>query len=119
MNGTADKLAQICSIAHDYSRRAGGRSLRDLLASAQYSKLRPAITKAMIAQHLASHPGVVEQWKTYSSDKRTRGGWYLTGSADSWEVGRCDGGGTSLYGSGEEACSEFILKELDFWTDLS
>jgi len=73
----------------------------------------------MMAQYLAAYPEVVEQWKAYSSDKRTRGGWYLTGRGDSWEVGRGEGGDTSLYGSGEEACSEFILKELDFWAGLS
>jgi hypothetical protein len=108
----------MCSVAREHSRR-GGKSLRDLLADARYRELRSEITSATLREYLAANPTVVDEWKAYSEDKRTRGGWHLTGSGESWEIGRAEGGGTLLYGSGEEACAEFILRELDFWTALA
>jgi hypothetical protein len=105
---SSDQLDQICRIPE----RMTGRALRDLIAEAHYIELRPHLSRDDLATHLAKHPGLVLTWLRYSEDKRTSGGWYLLHPASGWLVGRL-GGRELRFGSGPEACAEFILRELD------
>lgn len=107
-----DQLDQICRIPE----RVPDRSLPDLVTEAHYLELRPHLTRNELGGHLAKHPGLVFRWLRYSEDKQTSGDWYLLRSASDWIVGRLGGteGERELrFGSGPEACAEFILRELD------
>jgi hypothetical protein len=109
---SSDRLDPICRIPEALSRR----SLSDLVADTGYRDLRPTLTRQDVASHLARHPGLVLEWLRYSEDKRTRGGWYLLHPPTGWVVGRAaepDQERELRFGSGPEACAEFILRELD------
>ncbi len=108
----SDQLDPICRIPEALSQR----SLRDLVAETGYRELRPTLTRDDVAGHLARHPGLVLDWLRYSEDKRTSGGWYLLHRSTEWVVGRLAGPDQEReirFGSGPEACAEFILRELD------
>jgi hypothetical protein len=107
-----DRIGPICRIPEALPRR----SLRDLVAETGYRDLRPTLSREEIAGYLAKHPGLVLEWLRYSEDKRTSGGWYLLHPSTGWLVGRLAGPDEERefrFGSGPEACAEFILRELD------
>jgi hypothetical protein len=109
---SADRLDPICHIP----RRLARRSLRDLVRETRYAELRPTLTRAELAEHLARHPGLVFDWLRYSEEKRAPGGWHLLHPSTGWVVSRVAGAEEERdlrFGSGPEACAEFILRELD------
>jgi hypothetical protein len=87
-----------------------------MVAASAYRELRPTLTRDHLATHLARHPKLVLEWLRFSEDKRTSGGWYLMRPATGWVVGRVGGSERERelrFGSGPDACAEFILRELD------
>ncbi len=113
---SSDRLDQICRILE----RMTHRSLGDLVADAHYRDLRARLSRDDLADYLAKHPGLVFRWLRYSEDNRSSGVWYLLHPASGWIVGRLDGpeGERELrFGSGPEACAEFILRQLDAVAD--
>jgi hypothetical protein len=109
---SSDQLDQICHIPEALPRR----SLRELVADSRYRDLRSALNRDDIAAHLARHPRLVLEWLRYSADKRASGGWYLLHPSSGWVVGRLAGPDEERelrFGTGPEACAEFILRELD------
>jgi hypothetical protein len=109
---SSHRLDAICRIPETLSRR----SLRDLVAETGYRELRPTMSRQEVAGHLARHPGLVREWLKYSEEKRASGGWYLLHPSTEWVVGRLAGpeqGRELRFGTGPEACAEFILRELD------
>jgi hypothetical protein len=109
---SSDQLDSICRIPEALARR----SLRDLVADTGYRDLRAELKRDDVTGHLARHPGLVLDWLRYSEDKRSSGGWYLLHPSMEWIVGRLAGPDEERefrFGSGPEACAEFILRELD------
>ena len=109
---SSDQLDVICRIPE----RLGRKSVRDLVAETHYRELRPSLTREDLTDYLSRHPGLVREWLRYSEGKRTSGGWYLMHPASGWLVGRLGGPEKERdlrFGSGPEACAEFILRELD------
>jgi hypothetical protein len=107
-----DRLEAICRIPHALA----DHSLGDLIAETGYRELRPALTRDLVVGYLAAHPKLVLDWLRYSENKRTPGGWYLMRTGARWVVGRLGGSEQERelrFGSGPEACAEFILRELD------
>ncbi len=112
MTTSSGQLDSICRIPE----ALGRRSLLDLVAETGYRDLRPTLSPADLADHLARHPGLVLEWLRYSQDKRVPGGWYLLRPSAEWVVGRLGGPEHERelrFRSGPEACAEFILRELD------
>ena len=109
---SSDQLDPICRIPEALP----GRALRDLVTETDYRDLRPTLNRKDVADYLARHPTLVLEWLKYSEDKRTSGGWYLLHPSTGWVVGRLAGPDEERelrFGSGPEACAEFILRELD------
>ena len=112
MGISPDRLDPICRIPEALPRR----SLRDLVDETGYRDLRPTLSRDDVASHLVRHPKLVLDWLRYSENKRTSGGWYLVHPSSGWVVGRLAGPEQERelrFGSGPEACAEFILRELD------
>ena len=107
----SDRLDRICRIPEALSRR----SLRELVDESGYREVRSTLTREDLTGYLERHPKLVLDWLRYSEDKRTSGGWYLMHPPSSWVVGRLGGSEQEReisFGSGPEACGEFILREL-------
>ena len=112
MTVSTDALDAICRIPQSLA----DHSLRDLVAETGYRELRPALSQHLVAGYLAGHTKLVLDWLHYSEHKRTPGGWYLMRTPPGWVVGRLGGSEQERelrFGSGTEACAEFILRELD------
>lgn len=109
---SSDRLDPICRIPEALPQR----SLRDLIDETGYRYLRPALSRDEVTSYLVRHPKLVLEWLRYSENKRTSGGWYLMHPSSGWVVGRLAGPEQERelrFGSGPEACAEFILRELD------
>lgn len=111
------QIADVLSIGHTTSMRGEGRSLRDAIARSGYRKVKPALQWQDLLPYIKQQPELVEQWLMYSEDKRTGGGWYVTRDA---VVGRLAPTRTSeTFDSIEQAVAVFVIRELDFWAELS
>ncbi|MDX2050742.1 MAG: hypothetical protein SFV15_00005 [Polyangiaceae bacterium] len=111
------ELLAILSIGHDTSMRGEGISLREALARTHYAALRADFAAADLLPLLSANHALIQQWVAYSEDKRTSGGWYLTGAG---EIGTVEAPrGKGHFGCLEEAVAEYVLRELDFWAGLA
>ena len=67
--------------------------------------------------YLKDDPTIIEEWILYSEDKRTDGGWYLLRDGTIGQVRRR--GEEIRFPSLEQAVAAYIVRELDFWANLS
>lgn len=89
----------------------GHQTLLELFGdAAPPSELSPEHVKSRIAWILRSQPELIDQWQTYSYDKRATPEPYL----DGLEVGMFDAGRHQVetYTDPADACAEFIYREV-------
>jgi hypothetical protein len=110
------RLDAILDIGHSTSMRGIGISLREALKVTGYAEYRSSFTAADLLPYVAAHPEVIEQWLSYSEDKRTNGGWYIRRNG---QIGRVLQSGTEReYASIHEAVAQYVVLELDFWAHV-
>lgn len=92
-------------------------SLRDALARTRYRELRQGLEESDLLPHLQADPLLVDAWLAYSEDKRADGGWYILRNGI---VGRAHRPEESVqFHSLEEAVAAYVIRELDFWANVS
>ena len=112
-----DRLLSILRIGHDASIRGEGLALRDALARTEYSKLRTQFGPAELIHLLRLNRGLIQQWLMYSEDKRTSGGFWI--DEKTFEVGSLGAPDSTVrYESIEAAVAQYVLCELDFWSEV-
>jgi hypothetical protein len=112
------RLVGILRIGHDTSMRGEGISLRDALMRSGYDQFRKEFRPSDLVPLLRASPDYMKQWIMYCEDKRTRGGFWVR--EDSFEVGSLDSpDATVRYDSLEVAIAEFVVRELDYWSQVS
>jgi hypothetical protein len=78
-----------------------------------FSRPPGCISNEVVAAGLSRDPALVEDWLSYSEDKRTSSGWFLTRTVDAdWLVGYYPTGPRTRFGNAVEACASFVLKEM-------
>jgi hypothetical protein len=111
------KLLLILRIGHDTSMRGEGLSLRDALARSQYSGLRAQFGPSEFVPLLRANPDLITQWLMYCEDKRTRGGFWV--DKTTFDVGSLESPESTVrFGSLVEAVAEFVVRELDCWSEV-
>jgi hypothetical protein len=121
-------VVRICHIARDF-RAPGAPSLRALIDAADYRSIRPRLTIPLVVVCISADPELVTDWRAFSEDKRTTGGWAFDAERR-WPLGRRrwkvwepfpDGEAPAprWYDNGRTACADYILTELDFWAAVS
>jgi hypothetical protein len=115
---TADfRLVAILRIAHHVSSSAGGLALREAIARTDYAAYRSSFGAQDLQAVLAAHPSLIEEWLAYSEDKRTDAGWYVLRDG---EIGQLrNPTAQRSYALIQEAVAQFIVRELDYWAELS
>lgn len=109
-----NRLLQILRIGHEVSIRGAGLPLHEAIRRSGYEALRGGLNTADLVPLLKAHPDFVEQWLMYSEDKRTSGGFWVTGNPI--EVGSLTATEPPLhFPSVEEAVAAFVVKEIDYW----
>lgn len=93
--------------------RGEGVSLRVAMQRARYSELRTSFNPSDLIPLIERDPLVAEKWLAYSEDKRTSGGWYITGEAELGQVLRPES--IVRLSSLPEAVAHYVVRELDFW----
>jgi hypothetical protein len=115
MSDCEARLLQILRIGRDASRRGEGISLLDAMKRARYVGYRPTFRAKDLVPIVSANPSLVEDWLSYSEDKRTLGGWYILRSGEIGQVSRSASG--IKYGTIEEAVAEYVVRELDYWME--
>jgi|SRR6478736_3495977 len=92
----AGSLLKILGIGHDTSMRGEGISLHEAIRRSAYLKFRPHFSAVDLVPLVRQHPELIAQWRMYSEDKRTAGGFALEGET-------------------AESVADYIVRELDFW----
>jgi hypothetical protein len=103
----------LCAIAGTW--RSSGNSIR-----AQFEAARPPVVDrvgfhAVVIRWLQQHPGLVDQWRSYSIDKRTTPSPFFGRDDAPLEVGFYDPGlgalEVSQHADATDACADFIYRE--------
>ena len=82
-----DCLSAICELPRTYKSRHTASILRLYLES-RYKDFHTTITQAEIENVIRDDPGLITEWLSFSSDKRTSPAWFFGVQPDrSWHVG--------------------------------
>jgi hypothetical protein len=108
-------LLSILKIGRDVSIRGAGISLRDAIAQSRYKELRSMFTPDALIPLIQTDSHFVEEWVSYSEDKRTSGGWYIL---ESGEIGEVSTGSRFQFPSIQSAVANYVVRELDFWAGV-
>jgi hypothetical protein len=112
-------IEKICNLPLDF--RITDKSSLALLQESKFSDFHNDITKQDIIDYLSRHKNLIHNWEIWSEDKRT-GGYYLSISPDKYLVGSLDKDGKENFSksfvSAEDACAEFILREVNAILDI-
>jgi hypothetical protein len=117
VNDSDWRLMAILRIAHSVSAAGGATSLHEALARTRYDIHRPSFGPEEIRSMLIKHPSLVEQWLSYSEDKRTDAGWYVLRDGEIGQV--LQPRSQRSYATIQEAVAHFIIRELDSHAGLS
>ena len=114
MSRRETEVRRILAIAKATSYAGEGISLSDALRRSDYAGTRPGLGVTDLLEMLGQHPEFVTDWVAYSQDKRTSGGWYLLATENA--IGMLDDPHRTIsLDTLEQAVSEYVLHELDFW----
>jgi hypothetical protein len=107
-----ESFAAICRIPIELRRT--DTSLRDTVRASGYAALRGEFSARSLADYLRQHPEFVEEWATYSEDKRGGTSWYFRSPAS---VGRISQEPPPMrelhYPDPAAACAAFMIAELN------
>ncbi len=114
-----DSIEKICNLPLDF--KVVNNSSFTLLQESKFADFHNDITKQDIVDYLSQHKNLIDKWKIWSEDKRTWG-YYLSINHDNYSVGLLDKDGkenfSKSFATAEEACAEFILKEVSAILDI-
>lgn len=97
--------------------RGQGFSLREALKHSDYARLRPEFDSSDLVPLLRANPDLMNDWIMYGEDKRSSCGYWV--SEDTFEVGSLQApDGTLRLKSLDEAIAEFVVRELDYWSQV-
>ncbi len=93
------------------------KSVFELLKESGYFELHTSISENTIRKHLEKHPECVNEWMSYSEDKRSSSGYYLQNNEKKYIVGYLDDKTKKQikkeFSNGIKACAVFIKKEVE------
>jgi hypothetical protein len=94
----------------------GNVSIHDLLKETGYFEMHDQVSEESIHEALAQQPECVDEWISYSEDKRSSTGWYLKQEdGDTYVVGYFAGKNGEhtqfRYAKRIAACAAFIKRE--------
>jgi hypothetical protein len=108
-------LRAILDIGRECSIRGSGRSLATMITETDYLIVRPSLEPSSLLPLLQANSQLVEDWISYSQDKRTSGGWYIV-DRQIGQVG--DPKSVRSFSTLCEAVSNYVIAELDFWSSV-
>ena len=112
-------IEKICNLPLDFE--VADKSSFTLLQESKFADFHNDITKQDIKDYLSRHKNLIDNWEIWSEDKRTWG-YYLSISPDKYFVGSLDKDGkenfSKSFATAEDACAEFILKEVSAILDI-
>ena len=107
----AAALLKILQIGRDASMRGEGISLCAAMQRADYCGLRPTFASSDLLPLIRENPAYIEEWISFSEDKRTSDGWYVKRSG---EIGQVLAPAARMkFNSLAEAVAEYVVRELD------
>jgi len=111
------KLLKVLRIGRDTSARGEGISLKVALARTKYKELRRSFAPHDLVPLIQAHPDVIEDWISYSENKRTSGGWYVLRDGGVGAMG--DREPQERFAFLANAVAEYVVRELDFWVSTT
>jgi hypothetical protein len=112
-----DTIGQIICLPAKFNDPETNESIYSLLKATGYFELYDQIRESDIAKALAKQPECINQWLSWSDDKRTGSGWvFAKNSSGNYIVGyfpAAPGFEQKEYANIIEACANFIKKEIE------
>ena len=107
-------LLKILHVGRDTSMRGAGISLLEAISRSRYEEFSPSFSPSDLLPLVQENSTLAQEWAAYSEDKRTSGGWYLTGR----QIGQVTTDQKLEFASTEEAVANYVVHELDFWVSV-
>lgn len=108
---------RLVHLLNDFS-RISNLSIYSLLKETGYYEIHDQISVQNIRDALVKYPECIDEWITYSEDKRSSSGWYIKKEEDGQHTVGFIGGNkhanyNEKYSDRIDACARFIKFEID------
>lgn len=104
-------IERVCLIPSTL-RESGNRSVTDLVRDAGAAEQAETLTADRLERFLLDNRPVIEDWLSYSENKRTSSGWYFREVEGGYLVGRYPEDEVIRFSDPVAACAAFILREI-------
>jgi len=112
---SAKSLRKILKVGLDTSIRGRGISLVQALSEVDFDKHKNKVTVDDLRYQIDLMPEVIDEWFSYSEDKRTSGGWYLLRDL---RIGTLMDQTEELsFSESDVAVANYVIKELNYWNE--
>ena len=95
----------------------GDVSIHSLLRDSGYFEMYELVSEEALCAAIYDHPEYINDWLSFSEDKRTSGWYFQRSSNEQWEVGYVSAGGGSIdaarYSDPARACASFVKHEVE------
>ena len=71
-----------------------------------------SLSAARLRRVLSQDQALVEDWLSWSSDKRVRSGWYFLKASEGYVVGHHPDAARMVFSDAAAGCAEFIVREV-------
>jgi len=92
-------------------------SVHTLLLDSGYFEAHELVSEAALCAAVREHSEYIEDWLSFSANKRTSGWYFQQTDRTHWEVGYASAGGGSIdptqYSDAAVACAVFIKREVE------
>jgi hypothetical protein len=112
-----ETVERVCRLAEDFYR--GRKSMVQLAVDSGVRACRGALATELLASYIAAHPDVVEDWLSWSANKRVTSGWYFKRDGNRFVVGHHPDGDMFTFAEPSIACAEFVVREVNAFLAIS
>ena len=109
-------IAGVIHLAKKFS-EVSDVNIYSLLKDTGYFELHDLVSEAAIRDAILRSPECINQWYSFSEDKRSSAGWYFRRDNDSYMVGFISSNSKAIpsirYADQAEACASYIKREIE------
>jgi hypothetical protein len=111
-----DTITHLIYLPRNFNRR-GNASMYSLLRDSGYFAMHDQVTEDALQQMLLRHPECVDEWMSFSEEKRASAGWFFRRGPKGYDVGYFPVISSRHqpvdYADGVAACAAFIKREIE------
>ncbi|MGR3344089.1 MAG: hypothetical protein ACU0DI_12835 [Paracoccaceae bacterium] len=105
-------IEKVCCLPIDF-RQSRSKSVNDLARMIGHRRFAKFVNVSVAEKFFVERPDIVDEWLTWSQDKRNAPAWYFIEDGDEFIVGYYPDGERYRFSDRAKACAKFAILEFE------